>query len=435
MNVASMVRALRDNASHMRRASGVGLVILAGLFMMRLSAFVISILVARLAGAESLGQYTLFLTVFILASEIPHAFDTAYLRAAGTPEGIAYRQVYAAANVAVKLSLLAVMTTVLFVLSEMISQALGKPMGGKIIAWAVLCGGLNSIFMVLPATAQLRRDFRTVALLKPLFNLSVLCLILVLLGIGLKLSIDMIVSVYLAVGIVLSMLELLATFRGFTFHQSDLEVIRPYLGAAMALFTSTAIGMVSGRLDVFFIGYYLDFSELGVYGVALRISVVVSVMTGAISTIMIPRAAEAAIDSTKFRRYIALGGFYSAIQFMFAMVLLLFIEPLIIIVFGIEYSRAALPTTILIIQVLIFSSGIPYQALLQCGARPSRMIYIAIIKFVITVPLMMFLAPSYGVTGAAVAVTTTTFLTTIIMVMLAIKHRPMRNHGSVSVNG
>ena len=233
-------------------------------------------------------------------------------------------------------------------------------------------------------------------------------------------------DIYFFVGIVLGAVSLVYIFWNGVGFKSKSKEIRTYLGVAATLLISTALAMIGNRLDVFFLGYYLDFEQLGIYGVALRVSVVISVMTAVMSTIMIPRAAAAATDQLKFKRYVQLGFFYSVIQLVFALILLILIEPLIVLVFGGEYVNATFPAALLILQVLILSVGIPYKALIQCGDRPSRLIYISLIRLIFTVPLMMFLVPHYGVSGAAIAITSTTFLVTMIVIVLAVKYRPLQ---------
>lgn len=281
------------------------------------------------------------------------------------------------------------------------------------------------MYMLIPAMAQQRRDYWTVARLKPIYNLAVLGLISILLIYGMALDIGAIYKVYILVGLVLGLWSIMVTYRGQVFEKTSMKHVRSYLAASSVLLVSTALTMVGNRLDVFFLGHYLNFEQLGVYGVALRISIIISVMTAVMSIVMIPRATEAAADSEKFKRYMALGGFYAGIQLVFGVILLLLVGPLIHVMFGAEYSHAVLPASILIGQVLATSIGIPFQSLLQCGGRPSRMVYIALIRIILTVPLLQWLIPRYAVVGAALAVTTTTLLLTVIMMFLAIKHRPV----------
>lgn len=408
-----------------RRATGAGFVITSGLVVMRLSAFIVSVLVARFAGVETLGEFTLFVTVFILASEIPHAFDTAYLRATGKLKGQEEQHVYENMNFVSKLVLFIVFGLVFYSLKDLIALLLGKPASGEIVAWGVVCGGMNSLYMLLPARAQQRKNHFHVALLKPVFNLLVLVMAVAMVAIGVGYTITSLSVVYAITGVLLAVLAFFVVWDHSVYRLEYIEKFRAYLWVALALLASTALTLIGNRLDVFMLGYYLEFEELGMYGVALRISIVVSVLTGAMATIMVPKAAAASADTEKFKKYLALGAFYCAIQIVSAVILVMLIDPLITLLFGSEYLAASIPAAILIVQVLASSIGVPFQALLQCGDKPSIMIYVSLIRVVISVPLLLFMIPRYSVNGAAIAITLTTTLMTAVMIWLAVKDRPI----------
>ena len=425
IKMKKVIQLLKNNAPHMRRAGSYGLIITAGLLVMRLTAFAISVLIARFSGMETLGEFTLFITLFMLASEIPHAFDTAYLKATGVKDDEELRQLYESANIAIKLALSLALGFVLYMSSRFINEVFDSEVSGQIFLWAVVCGGLNSIYMILPVQAQRRFEGKRYALLKPVFNVLVLTLMLFGLTLGVNIDIEYVLRVYLVVGFVLSLWAIknaLVIGRLLIGRGSE---IRAYLAVSMTLLLSVALNLIGNRLDVFFLGHYLNFEELGIYGAALRMSIVISVLTAVMATVMIPKAAAAAEDPAKFKRYISLGAFYSFVQLVGGLLLLLLLEPLMSLVFGDGYLDAVMPASILVCQVLVTSFGLPFQALIQCGERPSQLVYITLAKVIVSAILLFNLVPQFGVIGAALAILVTTILMSFLLVIIAWRARPV----------
>lgn len=418
---------MSDISYKVKRALSRGFIVTSGLLMMRLAAFLTSIIIARLSGAETLGQYTLFLTVFILASEIPAAFDTAYLRSIDENSDSNTLSIYQLANLASKLIVLLVVSCIFWALTDVIADFLGKPSSGRIILMAVICGGLNSMYMLMAAIAQQRHDFSKVAILKPVFNALVVITVCYLALTSQEISIERIFNVYLTVGLVLALFTAIYLSTRLSIDDMTKGNIVIYIKTSFILIVSMAIAQIGNRLDVFFLSSYLNYEQLGIYGVALRLSIVVSIFTATIQTIMMPRATAATRDIDKFRRYLSLSGFYGFIQVVCGVVLLFLIEDIILLLFGDGYSDSVLPASILIIQALVVSLGIPFQALLQCGDKPSLMIAISIFRVLVAVPVLIYLVPIYGVVGASISVLITTVLLTFVVIAVAMKLRPVAN--------
>ena len=406
----------------MRRASSDGVIIAGGLLVMRLSAFIMSVLMARIAGIEALGEFTLFIAVFMLASEIPHAFDTAYLRAVGIDSSD--KELYESANIAIKLILTTVIGFLFYLFAGFFGDYFDSEITGKILIFAIVAGGLNSVYMIMPTMAQQRRDSKKVALLKPVFNGLVLMAMLASLVFGAEVKIDYVMGLYLFIGVGLSFWAIKQVFLISRLYSAGDTKIRPYLVVSLTLLVSATFNLVGNRLDVFFLSYLLSFEQLGIYGAALRLSIVVSVLTGVISMIMIPKAAKAAAEPEAFKRYLMLGGFFNAVQIMVGLLLLLILHPLIILVYGDQFLAAKEPAIFLVGQVLVTSLGVPFQALIQCGEKPGTMIYVTLTKITVSASLLYYLVPEYGVNGAAAAILLTTLAMTMLVTVIAFNARP-----------
>jgi len=62
---------------------------------------------------------------------------------------------------------------------------------------------------------------------------------------------------------------------------------------AFFLFVSSLIVLVSGKIDLWLIGTYLDVTQVGVYSAAGRLTLPLVIVLGAFNTVLLPRAASA----------------------------------------------------------------------------------------------------------------------------------------------
>jgi len=80
------------------------------------------------------------------------------------------------------------------------------------------------------------------------------------------------------------------------------------------LVASNALVNFTSRLDVFYLTPFLPFNELGIYGAAVRYSVIAGIITATITTIMLPKAPFAMNDRNRFDKYILEAGGYILLQ-------------------------------------------------------------------------------------------------------------------------
>lgn len=422
---------LARNGGNIRNVLLQGARVAAGLAAMRLAALIVSALVARVMGVEALGEYTFFLTLCVITAEVLYAFDLAYIREAGLARNAGHQRQYLRWAVVGKIACVTVLTLLMVVCSDTVSTLLGKESAGNLVKWAVIAGSMNALFMSVTARYQQRQRFSVVSLLQPLPNVLVLVGVVAAAGIGHLRGISDVTRIYVGVGILVGFAGLAYVAVAERGSRGDPQedtlaprIIRKYLVTAAGLLLAKALSLLSIRLDVFFLGKWLSYEDLGLYGVALRVSVLVSLITAVTGTLVLPRAAEAMADAGRFRRYLGLAGLYIGLQTIAAVLLLFFARPIIGLVFGAEYEAAAWITGLLLLQALFTAYGGPFQALMQCGMRPSLSIMIAGFRLVISVPLLWYAVPEYGVEGAAVVVTLVAIIVSTIQFGIVWRRRP-----------
>jgi O-antigen/teichoic acid export membrane protein len=296
-----------------------------------------------------------------------------------------------------------------------------KPGAADIIRAAVVAGSFYTIFATLIATYQRQSRFVHVSAMRIAFSL------LVLLGVGslvLRNTVPSLADVsalyiYCAVGLaVIGMyfiVRKIVTGGGISIcRQSD------YFRIAFVLLLAEVVNQTSNRLDVFFLAAYVGFEDIGLYGAAIRVSVVVALMTTTVSTVMLPRAASALHDGRKFRRYLGLALFYASIQTGIAVLVVIYMDQLITLLFGERYLPARDIASILVLQVLVTAYGSPFQSLVQCGSHPSHMFYVSMMRPALNVLLLPSMIGWFGLKGAALSVATTAGMVTLLMVGAAL---------------
>ncbi len=372
-----------------------------GLAIMRLSTLLVSIIVARNTDQTTFGQFTLFITLFVLGMEVPIVFDSTYIRFSNNPAHSQDSDTYWVLSLASKILALISALLIVSVALPMLSY---DSVTERIIFSGIGAGLLFCIYNSLASRCQQRKEFTEYSKIKPLAHLALLAIIYFYSLYIPKISISGVLNSYLLVGVVCSIFTILIISIRVNFKIDALyRAIRPYYGVAIFLLLSSLISKTTAKMDVFILNNYLTYEQLSDYGIALRVSLVVSVITGISSVLLYPRAPEICKDKDKLKNYFGLFLVGAIPQTFIALCLLLFTDNAIQLLFGANYNSSTSVTIsrIMIITVLLTSYIVPFQALVQFGSHPRRLVYITAIKSIIAISLMLLAVPVYGVFGAA----------------------------------
>jgi len=372
----------------------------------RLLALGISVLVARLAGAEVFGEFTLFMAVLVIASTIGENLDTTFMRFASSPGVEGEEARFHAVHILAKVLYATGVSVLGWVLAPLVADLVfHKPESALLIRAAVAAGGLVSVYNAIIGFYRRRQRFFMVAGLVPAFNLTVLVALggLAVAGSSLDASLLAYVYVFVAAALALvSVARLLAMRRSL--YGRAWTGLAGFFRVAAPLMGASALGLIANRLDVFFLASYAAFADLGQYGAAIRIAAVLGVLSGAFMTILLPKAATAIHDPARLKRYLAVGGFYSALFTVAAAALVAFIEPVMSLLFGAQFRGAASIAILLVVKMGLETYAYPFQAMIQCGPRPADMVYLSAGRLAITALLLVVLVPQLGIMGGAYAV-------------------------------
>lgn len=158
------------------------------------------------------------------------------------------------------------------------------------------------------------------------------------------------------------------------------------------------------RSDLFLINWYLGPAAAGIYGIAVRITEQLWIISQATSTVLFPKLSAMTEDKEQRQELIAI-----MLQMIFwlslslCLALFLVSKPLILFLFGDSFRSAVLPLMILLPGVVLFSSS----RVLANDFAARNLIHINLALTLATLFLNVAgniaLIPIYGISGAALA--------------------------------
>ena len=165
-------------------------------------------------------------------------------------------------------------------------------------------------------------------------------------------------------------------------------------------------GLIMGWTDTLMLGYFSSSADVGIYNVALPTAQLIRSIPGALVVIFFPVISELyarnKIEDLR-RTYSAVTKWMLALIWPVFLLVLLFPEQIIKILFGAEYIAGATALSILVAGFVIGSVVGPASQTLQTYGRTKTVMMTSYIGAAINFLLNLFLIPIYGVNGAAIA--------------------------------
>ena len=418
-----LIDLLRREKSSIIRSTISMLIVGAGTLVTRLTTLLSSILVARFTTPETFGAYTLYLAVFVIAAEVPKAFDASYIRHANDPSCNVSPGLYLFLALAGKVTL--VLVVIVGILCVRLLLFGDSQRYFDLIASAVVSGLLFCVYTTIVAFYQRSKSHKNYSIFLSLPYFAVLLALLSMVCLNAKVTLNEVQLIYMAVAVIASCTGVYLTLRMINVSLSQWRhSCVSYFQIALILFATSLVSMVASRFDVFVLTNYLTFQEISVYGVGLRLAMLISVFTGIISVILYPKAPEVQKDKHRFGRYLGLSALYAIPPTAVAIVLIAWVDIFIRLLFGDDYDNATTRTTsvLLIVSMLLTSYAVPFQALIQSGRFPKIIMYLGFVRAVLTFGVLLVMVPIMNVIGAAMSmmIVSLIFLASLIIISMKI---------------
>lgn len=400
-----------------------------GIVSARAFALLSSVLIARLAGAQTFGEYSLFITIYVIATEVPNAIDVTFIRFSNSSTNDKPVGLYQSIALNVKLLYAVAIGLFAYFFSSFIAEyVFHKPSSSELVFWSLVSAAFISIHMSLLARFQQQKNYYMLSLVRPVSNLVIFISLLAISVYGISISSEIINKIYIYVSVPLAFLTLFVLIPDvYKYYGKMLGYITEFSRVASILLLSSVVTLIANRMDVFFITSYLDFESLGYYSVAVRLSIIVAIITAAMSTVYVPRASEAIGNEHEYNKYIKTMFGYSMLQTLFAFVIIWNIDQIIVAIFGIEYADVRDISIVLIFQVLVEAYARGFQALVQVGPKPKLFLLVSFFRLFLIVILLSYTLPKWGVEGAAVSVFVAALMSGLLIFYLAMRDcRPVK---------
>ena len=240
-------------------------------------------------------------------------------------------------------------------------------------------------------------------LIQPTFRLFSLIVVFLL---GLRLFGVILVSVAASVlGFLLSFYYLK---KIFPFYKKEITPIfenKRLMQFSTPLFFEGFLNFVIGWTDVLMIGYFMTFSNVGVYGAAMRVSALGVLILSAFNTIFAPMISELYGKGEMLEvedLFKTVTKWIFSFSFPIFLLLVFFAEP-IMSIFGSAFVVGAPCLIILSIAQLVDSGVGSVGYMLMMTGRPKMNLLNSAILCVMNIGLNYLLIPKYGILGAAIA--------------------------------
>ncbi len=379
-------------------------------------AFVNAVIIARILGPGDFGLFSIFYAVMILTWQIPQAFDTTFVRYAKADPSAGAKRHYLSATVLLKILYLVMLASLMYPLARFLSHhVFDKPRTFVPIMAALASGGLLSFLMTIASTYQEQERFFHFAVLNAFYTVSIFIFLIVCVLFSAPFSLSIVVGGYFYITAVIGIVSIIALLkRTGNVFRPDWAVMRRVFSLAKWILGVTCAFFVFQRIDLFFLTRFVSYETIGIYSVAAQLVVFVFLLTGSLANISLPKASTA----IKTRR--GLIGFAkescAAAAAINILILLLIVgAPYIIsLIYGSQYDGAAKISRILLLGWFFTVPYIPFSFLFYSLDDSRTRFLLELSKLAFGVVLLSVCVPRMGMTGAAVAVSATLIISTVL---------------------
>jgi O-antigen/teichoic acid export membrane protein len=180
-------------------------------------------------------------------------------------------------------------------------------------------------------------------------------------------------------------------------------------------------GYLHLNIDMLIISRLLSMSQLGLYSLAVGLAEKFLLVLNASAFALVPRACA---DGGNYELTSRICRINITIGIIFTIFVVTIVKPLIVLVYSVAFAKAAVPLSIILPGIVIWS--IPTMIGTDLGARDKvkYTVYSSLFALFSNIALNYLLIPKFGINGAALASTITYSLSAITMIYFYAKVVP-----------
>lgn len=214
-------------------------------------------------------------------------------------------------------------------------------------------------------------------------------------------------AVFVATGISQSMLSLIGIFylrKNFTFSSISLNINKKMLFYSIPLLVPSLVGTFLGNINKYFLQFYHGLSSVAIYGVGLKISMVIGLVVMSFRQAWIPYAFSIMDKEGSREKYNFVFKGFLTLLFILAMLTIIFAKQLILIISNKNYLDAkSVIGYICLGTIFINLSGNFFNLGIHAKKNTVYSLFSYIAGFLINIILAIILVPKYSIIGAGLA--------------------------------
>jgi O-antigen/teichoic acid export membrane protein len=201
-------------------------------------------------------------------------------------------------------------------------------------------------------------------------------------------------------------------FNSAYFKKSVLYGLKAHLG--------TCAQFLNYRVDIFFVQYYLGFTKLGYYTLAVAIAELLWELPHSMSTALFQRVSSVSkSESDRLTPKICRNTLF--LMLLISGCVFLFSEFIIQVAYSSAFLPAAVALKILLPGIVVLSISKVLSSHLTGRGKPIYSTRAALIALGVNIPLNFWLIPKWGISGAAFASTIAYFIQALVVLMYFVK--------------
>ncbi|MEP4196179.1 MAG: flippase [Aliishimia sp.] len=200
--------------------------------------------------------------------------------------------------------------------------------------------------------------------------------------------------------------------------------LRSWMRIAFPALVGTSSKLLMNKTDVLMLAPLATMADVGLYGAALRVTSIQTAPVVVLSTVITARISEAFAagrDAQGKRLFYLAYGFAAIYATAFAVLVILFSETVIISLFGAAYAEGATVLSILAVAQIGSAVNTPASAFMLMTGREGAFGKMTSFALVINVALNLWLIPTMGAEGAALATCCSIWLLGVLQMTACMK--------------
>jgi len=376
----------------------------------RVLSFVTSIILARKLGPENFGLFSLFFTIMFLVWQLPIALDVTYVRYVKAEKDL--NKISALMNAfIIKFGIFILLSILTYPISYFLAHSVfHKPDSVFFIAIGIISGLLLSLFSTVASVYQAEEEFVKFSLVSTVFYFAVIFAISTLIFMHFTVTLNIVVWIYISAALIGSIFTIvyLYTKTRDLFHVS-FGSLSGMLHFSKWLLASNLTYIIIQRIDTLILARYLNYQELGVYSVSVRMAMLATLFSATISTVLMPKGSQALQSLQHLRLYLK-ESFILVVGLIFVVLVMILTSSLMIkIIFGLSYIGASVTMQILLLGTIFTLLYTPLMYLFYAENNTLVNFQAGMVMLASSIVALLVLVPKYGATGAAISVSFSSF--------------------------